>query len=369
VAVDRLAADDPTALALLTMVAWCGPEPVPLSSLTGHPNVLPDPVRPIATDPLVLARCTAILHRRGVATVSPHFLQLHRVPTALLRARSQASEDAPAAGWAASVVGLLDQAAPANVRNPGGWPLWRRLLLHVLAAAGHEAALDTAPADATRLLDRAATYPFIRGELQAALDLCERAYRVRRQEFGDDHPDTLTSASNLALNLAMLGDYQRARALDEDTLTRRRRVLGEDHPDTLTSATQLGTDWCLLGDYPQARELGDQVLRWRRRLLGDDDPDTLTSATYLGLVLWYVGDYRQARQLMNDTLTRSRRVLGEDHPDTLSAAGLVGVLRGSVGDYQGARHLLNETLIGLRRLLGEDHLFTLLVASSLGPVL
>ena len=89
VAFDRLAADDPTALDLLTVVAWCGPEPVPLSLLTDHPDALPERLRPIATDPLVLARCTAILHRRGMATVSPHGIQLHRIPAALLRARSQ----------------------------------------------------------------------------------------------------------------------------------------------------------------------------------------------------------------------------------------------------------------------------------------
>ena len=92
VAFDRLAADDPTALDLLTVVAWCGPEPVPLTLLTDHPDALPDQLRPIATDPLVLARCTAILHRRGMATVSPHGIQLHRIPAALLRARSQGSD-------------------------------------------------------------------------------------------------------------------------------------------------------------------------------------------------------------------------------------------------------------------------------------
>ena len=290
VAFDRLAADDPTALDLLTVVAWCGPEPVPLSLLTDHPDALPDQLRPIATDPLVLARCTAILHRRGMATVSPHGIQLHRIPAALLRARSQGSEVTAAAGWAATVVRLLDQTAPGNVRtDPGGWPLWRRLLPHVLAAAGRDAALDAVPADATRLLDRAATYLLIRGEPQAALAPYERAYDVRRDKFGDDHPDTLTSASNLALNLWWLGEYQRARALDEDTLTRRRRILGEDHPDTLTSASQLATDLFGLGDYPQARELQEEMLSRRRRILGDDHPDTLTSASQLGLVLWYAG--------------------------------------------------------------------------------
>ena len=176
VAFDRLAADDPTALDLLTVVAWCGAEPVALGLLTEHPDPLPERLRPIATDPLVLARCTAILQRRGMATVSPHGLQLHRVPAALLRARSQASEATAGAGWAATVVRLLDQTAPGNVRtDPGGWPLWRRLLPHVLAAAGHDAALDAVPAEATRLLDRAATYLLIRGEPQAALAPCSNA--------------------------------------------------------------------------------------------------------------------------------------------------------------------------------------------------
>jgi hypothetical protein len=164
VAFDRLALDDPTALALLTVVPWCGPEPVPVTLLCDHPDVLPDQLRSIATDPLVLARCSAILHRRGMATVSPHSIQLHRIPAALLRVRSHGSDVPAAAGWAATVVRLLDEAAPGNVRiDSGGWPLWRRLLPHVLAAAGQDAALDVVPAAATRLLDGAATYLLIRG--------------------------------------------------------------------------------------------------------------------------------------------------------------------------------------------------------------
>jgi tetratricopeptide (TPR) repeat protein len=370
VAFDRLALDDPTALDLLTVVAWCGPQPVPLSLFTDHPDPLPEQLQPIATDPLVLARCTTILHRRGMATVSPHGIQLHRIPAALLRARSQALEVTAAAGWAATVVRLLDQTAPGNVRiDPGGWPVWRRLLPHVLAAAGHDNALDAVPAHATRLLDRAASYLLIRGEYQTAVAVFERAYEVRLEKFGDDHPDSLTSASNLALNLGILGQYQRARALDEDTLTRRRRILGKDHPDTLTSASQLATDLFALGTYPQARQLQDEVLSWRRRHLGDDHAQTLTSATHLGMLLWYLGEYQLARQLQNDTFTRLRRILGEDHPDTLISASLLGLVLWSLGDYQEARHLQNDTFAHGRRALGEDHPATLGAATVLGAVL
>ncbi len=369
VAFDRLADDDPTALDLLTVVAWCGPEPVPLTLLTDHPDPLPEQLRAIATDPLVLARCTAILHRRGMATVSPHGIQLHRIPAALLRARSQASEVPGAAGWAATVVRLLEKAAPGNLRtDPSGWPLWKPLLPHVLVAAGRDVALDAVPAEATELLDRAAGYLLGSGEVQAAVAPSECAYQVRRDKFGADHPDTLTSASDLAGSLWWLGEYQRSRALDEDTLARRRRILGEDHPDTLFSASQLAQDLFGLGNYRQARELREETLSGQRRILGDDHPSTLFSASMHGLILWALGDYRQARQLLTDTLTRSRRILGEDHPDTLGAAGQLGAVLCSLGDYRQARQLLTDTFTRGRGVLGEDHWATLLSATSLGVV-
>ena len=82
-----------------------------------------------------------------------------------------------------------------------------------------------------------------------------------------------------------MGDYQQARTLDEDTLTRSRRVLGDDHPDTLTSANNLARDLSALGDYQQARTLDEDTLTRRRRVLGDDHPATRLSERNLAEVL------------------------------------------------------------------------------------
>jgi hypothetical protein len=46
----------------------------------------------------------------------------------------------------------------------------------------------------------------------------------------------------------MLGQVRAARELDQDTLDRRRRALGEDHPDTLTTANNLAADLRALRD-------------------------------------------------------------------------------------------------------------------------
>jgi Tetratricopeptide repeat len=57
-----------------------------------------------------------------------------------------------------------------------------------------------------------------RGEPASAQPLLERALRLRCTVLGEDHPDTLTSATNLAINLHELGQYEQARLLDVDTL-------------------------------------------------------------------------------------------------------------------------------------------------------
>ena len=250
------------------------------------------------------------------------------------------------------------------------------------------------------------TYRQTRGEPRAALPLFQRAHAARRARLGDDHPDTLASANNLALDLYALGEYQQARAstrtpspaaagssatttptpsprpttspstcarwasyqqardLDEDTLTRRRRVLGDDHPDTLTSASNLAVDLRALGEYQQARDLDEDTLARRRRVLGDDHPDTLTSANNLAVDLSALGEHQQARALDEDTLARRRRVLGDDHPDTLTSANNLALdLR--AGRVPAGPRPRRGHPHPPPRVLGDDHPDTLASANNL----
>jgi Tetratricopeptide repeat len=72
------------------------------------------------------------------------------------------------------------------------------------------------------LLNKAATYLQRCGEPAVSLPLFERALELRRGMLGEQHPDTLTSASHLAADLRALGQHEAAHQLDEDTQTRRR---------------------------------------------------------------------------------------------------------------------------------------------------
>ena len=141
-----------------------------------------------------------------------------------------------------------------------------------------------------------------RAQVQRDEDILAR----RRRDLGEDHPDTLAAASNLAVSLRAAGEYQAARELDEDTLARRRRVLGEDHPDTLASANGLAISLRAVGGLP----------------------GTLTfSASNLAVIVGHRGEHQAARELGEETVARRRRVLGEDHRDTGASASFAIFLR------------------------------------------
>ncbi|MEV5715828.1 FxSxx-COOH system tetratricopeptide repeat protein [Amycolatopsis mediterranei] len=369
VSFDQLARDHPAALDTLTLVAWLAPEPVPLTLLTHQAGE----AGAIAQDPLAFADLTTTLRSRGMAEVTTTTIQLHRVPAALLRARTRhditADEDQDAT-WPVTAVRLLRAGLPNNPwNNPPTWPSWGALLPHLLFVCDPERAWQPATAEVAYLLNLTASYLQTRGDARAALPLFQRAYRLLQNFLGDDHALTLFAASNLALDLNALGEHQQAHDLLEDTLTRNKRVLGDDHPETLTTASNLAGFLSALGEYQQARGLLEDTLTRNKRVLGDDHPDTLTTASNLAAALSALGEHQQAHDLLEDTLTRDKRVLGDDHPHTLTTANNLASALRALGEHQQAYDLYEDTLTRIKRVLGDDHPDTLASASNLASAL
>ena len=251
VAFDRLAADNPAALLLLSLAAWLAPEPIPLTIFTQHPDRLPDPLPGTASDPLAMAAVTGLLQRRGLAQVTPQTIRLHRVPAALLRDRDTTQRGAETG--LRDMTAVLAAAVPDQPQEVAAWPTWRLLLPHVLAVVDHggdDPSRESAD-DINYLLKKAGSYLHWRGQPRAALPLFERVHQRRLNRDGVDHPTTLEAARKVAQTLHALGEDEQARTLDEDTLARKRRVLGEDHPDTLRSASNLAAVLGKLGEAPQ----------------------------------------------------------------------------------------------------------------------
>jgi hypothetical protein len=69
------------------------------------------------------------------------------------------------------------------------------------------------------------------GDVEHAVRRGDEALTDLVEILGADHPDTLASAANLALDLKAIGQGERAAELTADTVGRLIRVLGTDHPE------------------------------------------------------------------------------------------------------------------------------------------
>ena len=109
-------------------------------------------------------------------------------------------------------------------------------------------------------------------------ELNQQAFRGLRDGLGESHHYTLTTAVNLASDLAAL-DQAAARALGEDTLRRLTAQLGPAHAHTLGCAANLALDMIAVGDEEVAKELQGKTLQLFADTYGENSPDYLAAAS------------------------------------------------------------------------------------------
>ncbi|WP_258037295.1 MULTISPECIES: tetratricopeptide repeat protein [unclassified Streptomyces] len=202
------------------------------------------------------------------------------------------------------------------------------------------------------------------GRTQEAIELQEWVLADEERLLGADHPDTLTTRSNLASSYSDAGRTQEAIELKERVLAERERVLGTDHPDTLTTRTNLAISYRDAGRAREALELGERVLAERERVLGTDHPDTLTTRSNLAVSYDDAGRTEEAIELKERVLAERERVLGTDHPDTLTTRSNLALSYRDAGRAREALELGERVLAERERVLGTDHPDTLTTRSN-----
>jgi hypothetical protein len=80
------------------------------------------------------------------------------------------------------------------------------------------------------------------------------------------------------------GDFTRARELLASVLATTCREFGEHHPDSLTTMSNLAAVLWQEGDRAEAYALQQQVVEMRSRLQGEDDPATRAAAAVLAMM-------------------------------------------------------------------------------------
>jgi tetratricopeptide (TPR) repeat protein len=123
------------------------------------------------------------------------------------------------------------------------------------------------------------------------------------------------------------GLSDKAIPLTEEYLEKSRKILGQDHPQTLESASNLALLYASIEQYHSAESLYEECLQTKKRILGQDHPETLEAEKSLAVLYLYMDQYEKAEILYEDCLQKSKQLLGQDHPDVLASERNLRLLR------------------------------------------
>ncbi|MHC4437696.1 MAG: serine/threonine protein kinase [Planctomycetota bacterium] len=193
------------------------------------------------------------------------------------------------------------------------------------------------------------------GDFEAAERHLKRVVKIRRDELGEEHPQTIYATHKLCGALWAAGRAAEVQPLCLKTVERSKRILGKEHRTTLLSMNILAVVHDTLGDYGEAEQLFREILQTSRKTFGQTDMITLLAVGNLANVLIRAGRYEEAEPLCLEALELRRHVLGEDHPYAIDSLRSLGLLRAEQGRYEEAEELLTESLEKRRRVQGHEH--------------
>jgi hypothetical protein len=360
-ALSRLRDENPTAVALVRLLACLAPDPVPLALLLFDAQyadgLAPDvaAVLGLLGDPVTAGDAISALRRYSLLTPAGGGLVLvHR----LVQHATLAQLSADVAGqWEQAAAALIEAAVPADTELPAAWPVCAVLLPHARAV------LDLTNGGIWQI----ATYLGSSGSYPAARDLWQLIADAYNEDdaYGPEHPSTLAARANLAYWIGEAGDAAAARDQFAALLPVRERVLGAEHPETLIVRNNLAYWTGEAGDAAAARDQFATLLPVVERCTGAEHRDTLGTRGNLARYTGAAGDAAAARDQFATLLPIVERVLGAEHSDTLAARANLADWTGQAGDAVGARDQFAVLLAIRERVLGTQHPDTLGTRSDL----
>lgn len=207
------------------------------------------------------------------------------------------------------------------------------------------------------------------GDYKAAEPHLARAFQIRREQLGEEDPNTLTAMDHLGLLYWYQARYHEAESLLEKALEVRTRVLGEEHPDTLETMSNLGQRYCfgLTDEYSKKAEvLFSKAFEIGLHVLGEEHPVVLQAMHGLAVQQLTTSVNDDVGLLSIKALEISRRVLGDEHELTLHLMNTVSWVYGRQERRQEAIDLVIEALEISQRVLGEDNFVTARSLLNLG---
>jgi len=169
-----------------------------------------------------------------------------------------------------------------------------------------------------------------------AVEMAERALRIRERRLSGDDPAVARSLQRLAMVRCAHAEFDAARVLLNRALDLRRSRLGPEHRDVAESLEGLAAVSLYLGEWESAESRLREALGIRERVQGAHDLDVGDTLMSLGVTVLMRGDIAAAETMFRRALEIRERGLPPSHPKIAGALHNLGAALVELGDLEGA---------------------------------
>lgn len=202
-----------------------------------------------------------------------------------------------------------------------------------------------------------------------ALEVCERALRIKERAFGVNDPRYATSLYNLGLLCFGRKDYQRAFSILEKSLEIRQQALGSNHPDVAKSLLALGSVHHDLGNYADGLTLTERGVAIEETALGSDNPERARGLNSLAVMRYSTGDFSGSIPLFEKAIDLWERSPTPNQGALANCYHNLGAVYDEMGDHERAVGILERALRLREKQFGANHLLVAHTLSVLGSAL
>lgn len=198
----------------------------------------------------------------------------------------RASESSDAATSSGAFAALAEIRETAGDRD-GAAALYRKALATEEAARGKNSTQVAVRLNALALVS----------EPDSAIPLLERALSIDRLAWGEKHPETATTETNLSGELLAAGRISESVEVGTSAVINFEATLGSEHPRTAAALSNLADALRAKGDTSGAEKLYRRALQIDQKVYGADNSETLNDVKNLADFLREMGRSGEAAEL------------------------------------------------------------------------
>ena len=266
--------------------------------------------------------------------------------------------------WEQAALATVARIYPTHAEYDA-WPLAQDLNAHVRVVLKYSITTKTCQVGRASILHGLGHYLFQQGHTIEAREMLEESRKLRLENLGLEHLDTLITLSQLGAIYNKLRQSDEAYELQTHVLEITERKLGSSHWLTLKAMSRLASTYNNKGDHKKAKDLQRQCLELMERELGPMDQITLTELANLTYTYMKLRQWRNAEVLGLKTLDLRTKILGPIHPDTLTAMASLAWNYREQRRWKESEQLERKVLKHRTEVLGPDNPKTLNTMSNL----